>query len=285
MKSFTQKSLELTITLGTGSFGEQQGDTVVLSGLRMFADLSSPCGESMGAAHIRVYGMSQSMMNQLTSIGPIAQWKAGNQVRLAAGDEFGMSTAFSGVIFTAWADYSAAPEVPFNIIAYAGFEASLKMSATSYTGATSVADIMKSLAQSVSLDFVNHGVTTQLSSPYFSGDILSQIRACAAASRINYKIEMGALIIWPQGTPVPSPIPVISADTGMIGYPALSSQGMTVKAQYLPTVVLGGQVEVQSSLKMASGKFNVFNYVHNLSCLVPNGPWMTSVDCYPLEVK
>lgn len=281
MNSFTQKKLSLTIQLGTGTFGEQVGSTVTLSGLRMFADISSPCGESMGAAHIRVFGLTQSMMNQLTVIGPINQVKPKNQVQLAAGDANGMSVVFSGTIYTAWAEYSSAPDVVFNIIAYVGIDIALKpVDALSYPGNANAADIMQTIAQNAGLIFVNNGVSVQLANQYLPGTAWQQIKACAAAANINFKIESGALTIWPKSTSITASVPVISPDNGMVGYPALSSQGMTVKTVFNPNIVLGGQIDVESSLPMATGKFNVFNYVHNLSSEAPGGPWFTTIDCY-----
>lgn len=285
MISFTQKKLDLTIQLGTGTFGEQVGSTVTLSGLRMFADIASPCGESMGAAHIRVHGLTQSMMNQLTVIGPINQLKPKNQVILSAGDADVMSTAFSGTIYTAWADYSAAPEVVFNIIAYIGMTLAMKpVNALSYPGSADVVKIMSTIAQNANLDFINDGVSgIILSNQYLPGTAWQQIKACAAAAYINFKVENNALTIWPKDKSLSNGAPVISPDNGMVGYPALSSQGMTVKTLYNQNVVLGGNIKVESSLNVANGTFIVFNYTHSLSSEAPGGPWFTTIDCRPLE--
>lgn len=284
--SFTKKRLDLTVTLGTGTFGAQVGSTVTLTGLRMFASISAPCGDSMGALHLRVLGMTQSMMNQLTVIGPFGQVKEKNEALLAAGDDNGMTTVFKGTIFSAWADYASAPEVVFNIIAYIGLGLAIKpASASSYPGPANVADILSKLASDAGLSFVNDGVSVQLSNPYFSGTALQQIRACARAAQINHKLENDTLTIWNKNTAISSAdVPLIAPETGMVGYPALSSQGMTVKSEFVPGIILGGAVQVRSSLKMASGKFNVFNYVHDLSCEVPGGPWFTTIDCYPQNI-
>ena len=285
--SFTKKKLALTITLGTGTFGAQVGSTVTLTDLRMFADISSPCGESMGALHLRVFGLTQSMMNQLTVIGPFGQVKEKNEVLLEAGDDAsGMTTVFQGTIFSAFADYSGAPDVPFNIIAYVGVGLAIKpVVASSYPGSADVAFIMKTIATNANMAFVNEGVSVQIATPYFPGTALQQIRACARAAQINHKIEFNKLTIWPKGRAVSGDgTPLIAPETGMVGYPALSSQGMTVKTLFTPKIVLGGAIQVKSSLPMATGTFNVFNYTHNLSSEAPGGPWFTTVDCYPQNI-
>lgn len=283
MNVFLEREIQLTIQLGAGTFGDQVGNAVILSGLRIFADMAAPCGESMGAMQMRVYGLTQSMMNQLTTIGVFGQVAGASKIAVAAGEkDKALTTIFQGSIWQAWADYNSAPEVAFNMIAYVGMNIALKpVEASSYTGATDVSFIMESLAMDADLAFVDGGVNVTLSSPYLSGSILDQIKECARAANIYYKIEAETLTIWPKDGIVAGPEPVISPDTGMIGYPALSSQGMTVKTLFNPNVTMGGLINVESSLKMATGQFQVLNYTHNISCLAPGGPWFTEILCFP----
>lgn len=279
MNTFADRQIELTIKLGAGTFGEQLGDTVTLSGFRVFADMSAPAGESMGAIQMRVYGLSQSVMNKITSIGVFGQVAGASKLIVAAGEKGkALTTIFNGSIWQAWVDYNAAPEVPFNIIAYVGMDIALKpVGVNSYTGATDVSLIMSELAKAAGYAFVDVGVNVTLASPYLPGTLLDQIRDCAFAAGISYKIENDILTIWPKGGVVDSPEPVISAETGMIGYPSVSSQGLTIKTLFNPDVTLGGMINVESSIKMATGKFQVLNYTHSISCLAPGGPWFTEI--------
>lgn len=283
----TKKALELTITLGSGAFGETVGDTVTLSGFRMTADLANPGGDSMGVCQLRVYGLREEVMNKLTTIGPInTAIKAKNGVLLAAGDAVnGMTSIFKGTIFDAWADYNSSPDVAFNIIAYAGLAAAVKpVGATSYRGATDVATIMQDLATNeMGLQFQNNGVVAKLSNPYLSGTALSKVRSVAQAAAVMWEIENDTLIIWPQTGSRVGTAPLVSPDTGLVGYPSLSSKGMTVKMLFNPSVKVGGDVEVKSSIPMSCGTWRVFNVTHNLSSEMPNGPWFTTADTYNVK--
>lgn len=285
MNVFFEREIELTIQLGAGTFGEQVGDTVTLSGLRIYADTSAPCGDSMGAMQLRVYGLTQSMMNQITTIGVFGQVGGSSKITVAAGEKGkALTTIFQGSIWQAWADYNNAPEVAFNVIAYTGMTAALKpVGAKSYTGATDVSFVMESLAMDAGWAFVDSGVNVTLSNPYFPGSTLDQIRECARSADIYYKVENETLTIWPKNGFVQSSEPIISAETGMIGYPSLSSQGMTVKTLFNPGVTMGGMLNVESSLKMATGKFQVLNYTHSISSLAPGGPWFTEILCFPAK--
>lgn len=285
---FTKKRLDLTITLGAGEFGEAVGDTVTLSGLRMSADMVGAVGDGMFTLQLRVFGLKQDMMNKLTSIGLVnPAYKTGNTVRLDAGDEEnGLQGVFQGMIFDAWADYGSAPDVAFNIIAHAGMDALLKpVSAISFKGSTDVAEIMAGLAKTMGLGFEDAGVKVKLSNPYFPGTALMQVRSCAQAADIWHKVEMGTLVIWPKDGAREGAIPLVSATTGMVGYPAMNSKGLTVRMLFNNKIRIGGLVEVQSSFPITAdkvsvkiGKFQVFSVAHSLSCETPGGPWFTTME-------
>jgi hypothetical protein len=283
MNTYTKKQLALTVTLGAGQFGADLGDTVTLTGFRMTADTSDSGGESMGMCQLRVYGMLNETMNKLTTIGQINRAiRTKNSILLAAGDdESGMQTVFQGTIFDAWADYNSAPDVAFNIIAYSGLDLAVKpVNATSYKGAADVATIMQGFANDAGLILENNSVNVQLSNPYFSGTTLNKIRTCARAANILQTIDRGVLAIWPKTGSRVGEIPTISKDTGMVGYPSLSSKGMTIKTLFNFNIKLGGRVSVQSFIPMACGMQRVSKVTHSLSCQVPGGPWFTTMDLY-----
>jgi hypothetical protein len=279
-----RKVIELTITLGSGTFGEDVGDTVTLSGFRVMVDVANPGGDSMGRCQLRVFGLRNDLMNKLTTIGQInVAIRAKNTVLIAAGEDGdALSSVFQGVILDAWADYNSAPDVAFNIIAFAGLDAAVKpVGATSYKGVTDVAEIISDLAQNeMGLTFENNGVDAKLSSPYLHGTALSKVRAVAEAADILWSIDRGVLAIWPRSGGRAGTVPMISPGSGMVGYPSLSSKGMAVKMLFNPNVRLGGDVEIKSSIPMACGTWRVFNVSHNLSCEIPGGPWFTLIETY-----
>jgi hypothetical protein len=279
----SEKILDVTITLGSGEFGEELGDTVTLSGFRMTADCTLPGGDSMGRCQLRIYGLREDVMNKLTTIGAVnTAIKAKNTVSLSAGDvDSGMGEVFIGTILDAWADYSGAPDVGFNIVAFSGAIAAVKpVAATSYKGVTDVGQIMSDIAGEMDVEFINNGVDVKLLNPYLPGTALSKIRTVAQAANINWVIDRNKLFIWPVTGVRQGGLPLISPETGMVGYPALSSKGMTVKMIYNPAVVIGGDVEVQSAIPMACGIWRVFSLTHNLSSQMVGGPWFTISDVY-----
>lgn len=279
--TFVRRRIEAVINLGQGKFGETLGDTIKLAGLRMDARKNTTTGDAMGDIYLRVYGLPLHMMNQLTTIGPIAgQLRGQNRIVLTAGDEGGaMSTIFDGTILNAWADLSGAPEAVFTITGYAGADDLLRpIPASTYKGSADVADIMRKLAGQMNLTFENSGVAVKLSNPYFPGTALTQVRSCARAAGINFLIDNGKLAIWPRGARRQGEIPVMSPKTGMIGYPTYTSAGITVSSVFMPGAQIGGHVKIESDLTPANGEWSVARIQHEIACYVPGGPWFTHLE-------
>lgn len=284
--TFVKRRIDVTISLGTGQFGDTLGPEVTLSGLRCKATVVSYNGDAQGQLQLRLYGLPLQMINQLTTIGPIMQERRNNRILVAAGDDGGaMSTVYQGTIDSAFGEFQGAPEVVFNITALAAAIQAVKpVNALSYRGPTDVAMIMQSLATTMGFAFENNGVQVQLSSPYFAGTAYQQTKACAKAANIYFTIDRGTLSIWPKtsnrsGDPIQ-----ISMATGMVGYPIFSGNGIVLTTQFNPDLILGGQVNVTSSLTVANGVWNVFSVVHELESETPNGTWFSQVQCYRIGV-
>lgn len=285
--SFIKRIIQITITLGTGQFGDDKGNTIVLSGMRTLVSISAFGGDSQGEAQVRIFGLPFDIINQLTTIGPImTEIRGKNLIDIAAGDENGtLSTIYKGNIQNAWGDFRSAPDVSLGLSAFSSLRAALApVDPTSYEGGANVADIMQALATKAQLNFINHDVSVILSSPYLPGAALDQIKDCARAAGIEWIIENGTLSIWPNGSARKGEIPTVSPDSGLIGYPTFSSQGLLIETEFLPSVRYGGQIKVEnSSIPMANGTWKVFSLSHEISSELPDGPWFTRSEVWDRE--
>lgn len=281
--TFVKRRIDVTITLGSGQFGEEKGDTVTLTGYRVVADMAAIGGDAQGQLQLQIFGMPMDLMNRLTTIGPVmTEIRGKNSILVAAGDKGSeLSVLFEGTIDQAYANFQTMPDVVFNISALSALTQAVKpVGAKSYKGSTDVAGVMKTLADEMGFAFENNGVDVRLNSPYFPGTSLQQVKLCARAAGINYTTDRGVLAIWPQGGARGGDIPLIAFDTGLVGYPAFSSNGLVVTTLYIPSVKQGGQVDIESSLTVASGRWNVFSVIHSLSSERVGGPWFTQIACY-----
>jgi hypothetical protein len=75
----------------------------------------------------------------------------------------------------------------------------------------------------------------------------------------------------PKGT-----IPLIGKESGLIGYPSYTNDGVECSALYNPDFELGGYFELKTILPHASGIWKIAKLEHKLSAYVPNGTeWET----------
>lgn len=293
--SFVQRLLEVSVRLDPNSqsgqpisFAGTGLDTTTMSGFRVAARISNSGAPAGSNATVMIWGMDESRMNQLSSLGLVYDQIARNTLTLSAGDaETGLTSVFSGTIFRAYPDYNSSPSVPFRFECQSGlFDNIAPAAASSFPGSTNVADIMAGFARQMELGFENNGVNVQMSNAYYAGNLEWQMRQLAEDAGIIAERVAGntILAIWPKGgsrTSVQT-IPLISKDTGMIGYPTVSANGyVEVRMLFNPQVAFGGRIRVDSRIPTANKTWTIYGLDLALDSQVPNGQWMMIAQCYP----
>lgn len=278
--------------MASGAFTEGGNAVKLPDGLRMSAYLQNAGGLSDGTMDLTIYGMTRSLMNQLSTLGIQVNLVPKNPITLTAGTAGKMPTAFTGYIIAAFADWNASPEPAFHISAHtlAAFAAA-PADASSFQGSADVATIMSGFATKMGLRFENNGVTTKLSNPYFSGSLRDQARKCVQAAGIGWNNgEYGLMAIWPKTGGRGGQVPVIAAPPrgSMIGFPTYTAYGIMLRNLYDPTIGLGQKVSVESSV-LTTGEWQVYSLAHHIEALVPDGKWESTIMAYnpkhPTPVK
>ena len=301
--SFTQKLINITVQLannaGTGqpnTFAESGTDTVTISGSRTSVRIKNAGAAVNCRATVKVYGMTQSLMNQLTTLGMVYNQIARNQLTIQAGDSSSggsLPTIFGGTIISATPDFSAQPNVPFIFEVLSGLaQATTPATVSSYQGTVKVADVVASLATAMGFQFENNGVTATISAPALTGSFLQQAKDICAHANVKLAIINGTtLSIFPDGGNRNTPdVPVISPETGMISYPSLTTQGIIVKTLLNPQITMGSLIKVNSSLLSGiSAAQSASNYPSqwavrkvdlDLDSLYPKGEWSQTLYAY-----
>lgn len=298
--SYTRKRIEVAFTLGQGetfdgsTTASSAGSNVVaLSGLRCSAAITKAGGVLQGALDLRVYGMTAGMMNRLSQVGAVPLVvQRGNTVTVSAGAEgTGMAVVYQGTISAAFPDYENSPEVPFRVLGITALDAALMpMPPSSYRGAADAAVVMADLARRMGYDFENAGVSgVKLRDPYFPGSAYQQAETCAQAAGVNMAVEEGGasgkrkLVIWPRGGAREGTVPVISPESGMVGYPVRTPLGVEVTTLWNPAVRFAAKVEVRSpTVPQANGVWQVGGLDHALESETPDGLWYSKLSLLPI---
>lgn len=274
--------------------GTSSGSTTI-EGLRASVEIINS-GSPVGCeAYVRIWGMKQSLMNQLSTLGLVFNQVPKNVLTIRAGDaKGGMSGIFTGTIYHAYPDYSSQPDVPFIFMCtLMGYESVAPAKPSTFTGATDVATIVSGLARQMGMGFENNGVDAKANRPYLSGSLRKQVDDICRYHKTAWAIVNGnTLAIWPIGKSRDGKgnIPVISPETGMIDYPAFTQQGIIVKSIFNPTLSVGQKIRVDSSLltgiAAASATVNfptewAINKVDlKLEAEMPEGVWMMTMYAY-----
>jgi hypothetical protein len=279
MTSFTEKKqLRFVITIASGRFGNTENDIVTLEGFRATADINKAGGMMMGTLRAKIYGVSQDVMNTATTL----QWKPGslipNTVEVFALEGVVETLVFSGNIINAWGDYMGMPDVFLQIQAQSAFFSQLiPVQPRSIRGGADVATIMEQIADSMGLAFENNGVNVRLSDVYLDNTDTEQARVLAKMAGIDLYIDDTILAITPRNAPRESSIPLISRNTGMVGYPTFDGVGVNFQALFNPAVLFGGLIRIETDVVRAAGEWVVTSVNHRLESEKPGGSWFSQI--------
>ena len=246
-------------------------------------------------------------------------------ITIQAGDEgTPLTHLFTGTIDRAYTDYDDL-DIPFHVHAMTStILASILPQAKGYDGPQNVTTLLADICREAGFQLLDHGGWerhTSLTNHYRWGTALDQIQTILKATKgifnfspfipvkgenerttiasnqkaIPYK---GLLEIWgPTFTGLPQDgqeqtVPVISAETGMIGYPRYSNSGISLTTLLQPDITFWHPLMLDSAYLPVSSSETTMTGIppwnglwlttfvwHDISTETPHGPWHTHMDC------
>jgi hypothetical protein len=285
--SFTEKAIDITITLGQGQNGLSAGSSVTLTGLRTTATINNPAPPDMGWADVKVYGVTFDIMMGLTNVLDAAYSARNNVIDIKAGDKGNTILVFHGILNDAWMNFDGMPETCMELKAYSSTRLALQMplKESSVDGPSDPAVMIQNVITQAGLNWkLNNQVNTPvtLSSHVANQSPWPQINAIAQAANYNISytdVDPGVVNIWNKGFPLPGAVTAqVSPATGMVGYPLkVHGSQIRIKTLFNNNIVYGGQVQVSGSqITIANGMWTMYEVVHDLAANLPGGPWFTT---------
>jgi hypothetical protein len=313
--AFVQRDIEISVKLAQRSgmnqpntFAQSGTDSLTLRNLRMSVRVQNSGSPAGSKANVRIWGLTPSVMNQLSTLGLSYNVVPLNTLTIKAGSlpslgnaASGMAVLYSGIIQSGFADFASMPDVPFVMEANSGIGAAVSSAdPTSFTGETKVSEIMSGLARQMGLAFEDNEVKNTLTNPYFFGNLSEQVDQCRIAANINAETIGGTLAIWPKGsyrTTQTQSAPLISeSNQTLIGAPTFTQSGIMLYAVFNPLVSFGALIRVQSAVLggvisaqslanrefrvPADSKWAVYKLDHALDCQTPGGQWMSTIAAF-----
>lgn len=271
------KTLKTTIILGEGEFSGG-GNTKVYEGLATTAQITKAGLPEKNSADIRISNLSLSDMEQLTFLAYLPCEHRKNHILLEAGNKGEkLSVVFKGDITCSSADFSTSPDITMRFQAItAGWSVLMNTSPTSVQGEVSVADLIEQFATEAGFAFVNNGITSSVRDSTYNGSPVQKAEQVADEIGCELIMDDETWTIQEWGTPRGDAV-LLTPQSGLIGYPSFSQDGISCQCFFNPRLQLGGQVKIESIVPKASGYWKISKLTHDLSAYT-NGRWASRID-------
>ncbi len=277
--SFIKRRMQVNLTLNKGSFGS--GNSKVITDLPIKASIEKLGPPDFAKASVEITGMSRDEIEKLTTLNYIPMITNRHYINIYAGDDVtGLSEVFAGSMISAVGEFNS-PDVSLKIEAEVGFWGRVKPQGPSVINATQdVASFISSCASQADMTFTNEGVSAQLKEgDMFTGSPVEQARQAANKVGADLLIDDDEMIlINKEGTRSGGTVPLLSRDSGLLGYPSISSNGIEFKAIFNPAFRFAGLVNLQSAVPKTSGEWRIVKLTHKLTANDPkDGSWESEI--------
>ena len=281
------KVIKLRFELANKNFASNPDKNVLeISGLRVRAEIKKVGQFGQGVrAVIRVYGLLASDIADLSMLTFALMTTAKNHVSVLVGEEGdeALTEVFYGDIIQAFPDFKSMPEVPMTIEAIPSYVPRLeKAEPLSFPDQCDVSVAMKQIAGAMGLGFEDYGVNEKLSASYFPGTLWNQAVDIAKAADIIMHSDgrtlsiakNGGAFVHEDGT---VDVPLITKDSGLVGYPSLNQVGIAFQTEYNPAIKFYGRIKMQQDLAICNGEWIVISLDYILESEMPGGAWYCNV--------
>ncbi|KMJ45436.1 hypothetical protein AB204_08910 [Xenorhabdus khoisanae] len=284
--AFNRKEIRITLTLSgeNESFTSKGQNKLSATGLRISTEINYGNGAIAPHARIKAYGLPMETMEKLLRIKWGTLKALRNTVTIEAGEEGGeLSQVFKGGITFAYPDMNDAPNVALMIEAQTAILEKIRgVNAESYEGEHEVVNIMRNICQRIGYSFESNGVSEKLSDVYLGNTDMEKIRWLAEAANLNLYIESNSIGVTRKWQPRNLKIPVISPETGLVGYPVPSMRGVDFKCFYNHLVRFGGIVRIaDSQIAICNGDWLVYGIRIILETEQDSAQWFMEVNASP----
>lgn len=279
--SFIKRSIEIHLTLSKGNFGD--GNTKVIRDLGMSASVQKLGPPDFPKASVEIYGMALDEIQALTSLSFHPFKTSRNFINIYAGDNVsGMSEVFAGSIVSAHGDFSGCPEHKLVIDAEAGFWGRVYAQGPGVvSGVQDAASYVARQAAAAGMTFSNEGVSARLRNCIFHGSPIEQARQVAAQIGADLLIDDEQMILLPKNGHRKGMIPLLSAQSGLLGYPAVTGDGIECRSIFNPAYRFAGLFRLETVVPKAKGEWRCVKLTHKLAAnMAKDCPWESTLTGY-----
>lgn len=245
---------------------EVDGKTNLYDGILIRATGSKYANSLQNEAEIAITNLDRITQDYiLTQTSPFNLNRTPKTVRLYAGRQsYGTTLIYVGNIITA--SLSQPPDVTVTLRCLTGNFIKGTILARYQPGLATLSQIAKAVAQDTNTVLNFQASDKNISNYNFSGGALDQIGYLGQLGDINAFIDDDILTVKNQGIPITGVVRNLSAETGMIGIPEFTEQGIRVKYLLDNVSKLGGRLNITSVMYPAvNGSYVIYKLSFDIS--------------------
>ena len=215
---------------------------------------------------VKIQNLSKQVRDYILSeTSPFNKSKTPKRLIVEAGREStGSSVVFVGDIISA--SPSQPPDIALTIKAQTKNTSKGDIVTKSQDAQASMRTIASGIASDLDLSLIFEAMNKNISNFNFTGGVLKQVEKLAESGLVNVFVDDDKMVVKDKGVPLKSQAQVISAESGMIGLPSISAQGVKVKYLFSNLSVIGGSLIVDSKINTAAnGTYEIYKMTYELA--------------------
>ncbi len=223
---------------------------------------------NQGQAEITLLNLARDERERLmTECSPFNSNPARKSVIIEAGNEKqGTSVLYKGDIFRV--SVSGKPDIGLTLKCLTGNYNKNSVVAKSFDSTADIKDIAQSVADSNGLKLSFEGVVKKIGSAILNGTAFDQIKQLSSMTNDNVYVDNETLVIKEKLKPLKgTSVKVLNLNTGMIGVPESTENGVKVTMLYDPTVAVGSSLRISDSVMspILNGDYVVYKLNFDIS--------------------
>ena len=264
-------SLKPTSSAGTAQFGrkfslivaDNRGQGLELGAFRCVFHIQRGDSQTPNSCDVRVYNLTAQTANSLAG-------KEFDQLAIQAGYPGNFGLIFRGNICQSRIGRESATDSYVDFTAADGDEAycystmSLSLAAGTNSPRNLVQQMLLAMAKygvSMDNDRINSDIRAETNALHrgsvYHGLAREQLRSFAADNNVLWYIQDGVLTVQPQAEAIPGAEILISPDTGLVGIPEQTQQGVSFQTLLNPSIKIGQAIRLSTSTTVNQYRFGL----------------------------
>lgn len=235
-------------------------------GLQMTASGEKTANPIENSCQVEIFNLARETRNYLlTETSPFNENRTRKRIVVEAGRQStGLTQLFMGDITSATP--SQPPDIGLQMEARTGSYIKGNLVARSGEAQQPLSEIARMAAEDAGVGLEFEATDKKISNYAFTGGALKQVNQLSDAGNVNAFIDDDVLVVKDANKPRRNRRRLLTKDSGMIGIPEITEQGVKVQFLFDNETVVGGELVIKSELNPAvNGSYEIFKLSFDLS--------------------